>query len=148
MIAIMRNVPIRGKKNNKKNELNKVNLDEVKTEILAQHYQRLNGPRWSPVGHLRLKSSKQVCLEWRNLKHCKEETAMRNLTSNLYGQQSGWLNGTRSRVPWLDPLLETQSLFTQEWVKWSGGWKEKFPKSVVPKPIGEVLTQATIRLKE
>lgn len=53
-------------------------------------------------------------------------------------------------------LAEDQSYFILEWVKWSEDRKEKFPEffdmrlpwNVVPKPTGEALTQATIRLKE
>lgn len=53
------------------------------------------------------------------------------------------------------PLTGDPKPFAQEWLKWSGGEEEKVPglldmvvpHNVVPKPTGEAMIWATIRLR-
>lgn len=42
-------------------QMNKMDIDGVKTKVVIQHYQSFGGPQGTPVGPPPLKGSKQVC---------------------------------------------------------------------------------------
>lgn len=84
---------------------------------------------------------------------------MKNLTSNSLGtvvrrinQDKNWQKG-QGPMAW--PLTGNSKPFAEEWLKWPGVGEEKFPgflnmgvpHNVIPKPTGEALIWATVRLR-
>lgn len=66
------------------------------------------------------------------------------------------LGPQKGQGPWTQLLPGDPKPFPQKWGKGSGGGREKFPgpldtgapRTALSKPIGEVLTQATVTLRE
>lgn len=98
-----------------RNEMNKTDIDGVKTKVLIQHYQMLDGPKRSPSGPPTLmgpKKSTLFILIWRNFKSWKAKNYNEKPDQQSFGIAVGQLIkfDKRTRVPWLEPSLGTQCL--------------------------------------
>lgn len=140
-----------------RNGMNTINIEGVKK-------QRLGGPKRAHVhvGPRTLKAFKQICFTHPSLEEFGKlygKIAKKNLTSNCLGLWFLYLINIwveeRARVPWLKALLGTKVLCAGVG-KMVKGRIEKFlglpdmrvQRTTVPKPIGEVLMETTIKLRE